>query len=240
MIKALRKRELSCLLRHLKAKGLLRLYLEELSELDRVTQDTFYHPEGDAWIHTLRCIEVAESEGYSFSLVLASMLHDVGKVLFIGKDNYHSHERESAKRVVKFFYRFPIDGRIVKKVKRLVRDHMKFHHPLSERTIGRLIREHPYLDELIRLTEIDLKGSCGYLETFIGNKRKVELLKRKATKPITLLNGYEIMSLFGIPQGKEVGFLKALVYDAQVKGLISSKEEAIEYLKRLLRKESQP
>lgn len=237
-VRALRLRKLGSFLENLKSRGVLASYLEEFSESDGLLQDPYYHPEGDVWNHILNCVNIAEREKYNFTLILASLFHDVGKpVVFDGK-NYFHHEIEGAKIVTKFFYKYPILKFVAKKVRKLVLDHMKFHHPLSEKTILRLVREHPYLDELILLTEIDIKGSCGYSEVFAENKRKLVLLKSKyeeeRQRPSPLLTGYEIMTYLNIPAGKMVGFLKEMVYKAQVAGMINSKEEAINYIKKIL------
>lgn len=240
-IKALKSRKLKSFLEKLKDKGLLSSYLEELDGLKGVLQDPYYHPEGDVWIHTLKCVNVAEEGKYPFSLVLASLFHDVGKGVVFDGDHFFGHEKEGAKRVVKFFLRYPISKLMVKKVRRLVLDHMKLHHPLSERKILNLVRGHPYLDELLALTEIDIKGSCGYSETFLENRRKIDHFRlfpgRRMEKPSPLLDGYEIMASLGLPPGKKVGILKSLAYEAQLKGMVKTKDEAIDYLRSIFRRE---
>ncbi len=236
-IKALRKRNLALFLNDCKRKGLLSLYCSEFIGLEDAQQDPFYHPEGSAWIHTLRCVEIAENQGYGFSIVLASLLHAVGKAVLKGNLAYHSHEKESAKIARRFFFRFPLIRGVVRKVISLVINHMKFHHPLSEKTVRKMVKRYPYLDDLILLTEIDLKGSCGISEIFLENKRKILSVKKKLReeekKPLPLLNGNEIMKILGISPGKRVGELKSLVYQAQLKGYIATKEEAIRFLKEI-------
>ena len=236
-IKALRKRRLALFLKDCKIKGLLSLYGAELDELEKTQQDPFYHPEGNAWIHTLRCVDVAERGGYSFSIILASFLHDVGKAVLREDLTYHFHERESAKIARRFFFRFPLIRLVVRKVISLVINHMKFHHPLSERTLRKLVRTYPYLDDLISLTEVDLKGSCGYSETFLDNRKKLLLIKKKLReeeeKPPPLLSGDDIMRILRIPPGKRVGKLKSLVYEAQLRGYIATKEEAVRFLRKI-------
>ncbi|KUK13395.1 MAG: Poly A polymerase, putative, partial [bacterium 42_11] len=80
-------------------------------------------------------------------------------------------------------------------------------------------------------------GSIGYSEVFLENKRKMELLKdrweKEKAKPFPLLNGYEIMAYLCIPPGKRVGVLKESLYEAQLKGIIRTKNEAIAYLKAI-------
>lgn len=238
-IKALRGRRLALFIEELKAKRILATYIRELCETEGLLQDSLYHPEGDVWNHILNCVNIAEKNRYSFTLVLASLFHDVGKpVVFDGESFFH-HELEGAKIVTRFFYKYPILRSISKKVRRLILDHMKFHHPLSEKTILKLVREYPYLDDLILLTEIDLRGSCGHSEVFDENKRKIKILRHKyeeeRRRPSPLLTGYEIMAYLDIPAGRTVGFLKEKVYKAQIAGIVNSKEEALRYLREIFK-----
>lgn len=53
-----------------------------LQPLERVKQDARYHPEGDALYHSLQVFELArEARAWDEELILAALLHDVGKAI---------------------------------------------------------------------------------------------------------------------------------------------------------------
>jgi tRNA nucleotidyltransferase/poly(A) polymerase len=76
-------------------------------------------------------------------------------------------------------------------------------------------------DDLARIKEVAEKLLRYYYEDFA----------LKTQKP--LLNGREIMEAFGIPQGKEVGNFLAKLREAEIAGLVHTREEALEFLKNI-------
>ncbi len=52
-----------------------------LTALDGVRQDPQYHPEGDALFHSLQVFEVARAETRDWELLMAALVHDVGKAV---------------------------------------------------------------------------------------------------------------------------------------------------------------
>ncbi len=55
--------------------------LQLLTALDGVAQDPKYHPEGDALFHSLQVFDAAHSDTDDGELVLAALVHDVGKAV---------------------------------------------------------------------------------------------------------------------------------------------------------------
>jgi poly(A) polymerase len=58
-----------------------------------------------------------------------------------------------------------------------------------------------------------------------------------ATFPQPLISGKEIMEIFCLKEGRSVGALLRTVADAESEGLLSSREEALEYIDNLVREE---
>ena len=50
-----------------------------LEQNEGVMQHLLYHPEGDVFIHSLQALYIAFRETNDTNLILAAMLHDVGK-----------------------------------------------------------------------------------------------------------------------------------------------------------------
>lgn len=59
--------------------GILRVILPELDRLYGIPQNTKYHPEGDAWVHTLLVLDRACELSTSLDVRLAALFHDLGK-----------------------------------------------------------------------------------------------------------------------------------------------------------------
>ncbi len=78
--------------------GLLGLLLPEVRELRGLPQPIEWHPEGDAWEHTLAALRSSISTDPAVNL--AVLLHDTGKAPAhresAGRHRYHGHERSGA------------------------------------------------------------------------------------------------------------------------------------------------
>lgn len=64
----------------IKLEDINRIFLP-LEKCRGVEQRDDYHPEGDVFVHSLQCLSHAFRESVDPELVLAAMLHDVGKIV---------------------------------------------------------------------------------------------------------------------------------------------------------------
>lgn len=116
-----------------------------LEETKGVTQNPTYHPEGDVFTHSLQTMELAFRETYDVDLILAAMLHDVGKV-----GGSVGHE----KTVVVL-----LDCHCSAKTLWLIRQHMRiWKFILGKMRVLHKVREiveHPWLPELMHLARLD-------------------------------------------------------------------------------------
>lgn len=64
------------------------LYFDYLGRCRGVEQMEKHHPEGDVLNHSLQCLYMAFRESSDIDLVLAAMLHDIGKI-----ENSKGHEK---------------------------------------------------------------------------------------------------------------------------------------------------
>jgi len=55
-------------------------------------------------------------------------------------------------------------------------------------------------------------------------------VEKISVKP--LLNGREIMSICGLKEGPLVGKIKKMLEEAQMEGIVKTKEEAIEFIRK--------
>lgn len=87
----------------LRRAGALEVWFQELEALIGVRQNPKYHPEGDAYVHTMLVLraaaEMREAAQKPLNLMLAALVHDLGKATTTTQDqngNYHSCEHEIA------------------------------------------------------------------------------------------------------------------------------------------------
>ena len=87
----------------LRRAGTLEVWFKELAALIGVRQNPKYHPEGDAYVHTMLVLraaaEMREAAQKPLNLMLAALVHDLGKAATTTQDqngNYHSYEHEVA------------------------------------------------------------------------------------------------------------------------------------------------
>jgi putative nucleotidyltransferase with HDIG domain len=187
------------------------------------------------------------------TLKLAALLHDVAKpetrTLESGRVRFYGHDVVGAQRAVVIAQRWRLSRRATLTVERLVRQHLRPMHlagagPLTRRARYRFFRD---LDEeaydLVVLTLADAAGVRGEspLDIWRGTGGAIlqELMRgadaeaRAAGAP-PLLRGEDVMAAFGLRPGPSVGRLLSRAREAQALGLVSSRAQALQYLRESL------
>jgi poly(A) polymerase len=154
----------------LKALGFIDRFWPELAQLDDVDHSKEFHPEGNAWAHTLETFQYRKT--LDFTLSLALLLHDVGKPLSSsdGAHRFDKHAELGALAAVKFLERLGFPNALITDVRFLVRNHMlpaaipRLPLRKSEEIMGSAL--FPRLLELYRCDESSsYKGLQGYYES---------------------------------------------------------------------------
>lgn len=230
--------------------GLLKQIIPEIQSLKGTTQDERYHPEKDVFIHTQLSIKSLLPNS-SLELVLATLLHDIAKpsTRIIDGDEIHFYEHEiiGARLSKEILYRLKFKAKTIEKVKWLIENHMRVHH-FSEMKKSKKIElvEHEYFNDLVELLRADILGSSGInkipedlteisiISEFLKSYEK-ELKERPVIKE-KLINGYDVMNL-GVSekQGILIGQILEKVNDEIVEGRINTREEALYYIKELIK-----
>ncbi|HPV85743.1 MAG TPA: HDIG domain-containing protein [Sedimentibacter sp.] len=135
-----------------------------LYKLKETEQSPIYHPEGNAWNHTMLVVdEAAKLRNKSRDervFMWAALLHDIGKAETTknkkGKITAYNHETVGADLCVKFLQEFTTDDTFIQKVKGLVRWHMQILH---------VVKDMPFADiksmkEETDIREVALLGFC--------------------------------------------------------------------------------
>lgn len=183
-------------------------------------------------------------------LKLAALLHDVSKpetraldgdrVRFIG------HDALGATRSRAIAERLRLPRRAASVLERLVAEHLRPMHLAQAGAISRRARFRFLRDlgdearDLLLLSLADaaaLTGASPFAVWAGAGGRVARALMADAQDTASaaappLLRGEDVMEAFGLPPGPEVGRLLARAREAQALGLVATREEAIEHLRR--------
>lgn len=125
-----------------------------------VIQSSKYHPEGSVFNHSIQCFNWARKEAYNVDLMLAALLHDIGKV-----DKSHGHEKIA---------RQYLEGIVSYKTLWLIEQHMRIWTlVLGEMRKHSLVMDlihHPWLSDIILLARWDKMSRNPNIQHTVLNK----------------------------------------------------------------------
>lgn len=223
----------------LQRSGLLKLILPELSDLDIVeTRNGRSHKNN--FYHSLEVLDnvVASSSREpdkaeaTLWLRWAALLHDIGKTKTKRWDpvlgwTFHNHNYIGAKMIPGIFRRLklPMDAKM-KYVQKLVDLHMRpiaiADDEVTDSAVRRLVNDAgDDIDDLMTLCEADITSKnearkARFRENFRMVREKIADLKVRDYKRLLqpVIDGNEIMEMFGLKPSREVGSLKQCLKDA--------------------------
>ena len=232
-------------LRFLRATGWLR-YFPELAALVRCPQNPAWHPEGDAWEHTLHCLDAfararTDDAWEEWVVGLAVLCHDLGKATHTawsdGQWRSPGHEAAGAGPTTRFLARLTAHEAVAAAVLPLVTTHMRpaqlRDSDASDAAIRRLARAAGRLDRLARVSIADASGrppeppddSTG---RWLLHRAETLALRDEAPKPI--LQGRHLIAL-GHKPGKRFGPILADAFEAQLDGAFADEAGGVAYLR---------
>ena len=231
--------------------GLLRLILPELARM-RGIDLVDGHAHKDNFYHTMTVLDSVAESSDNIYLRWAALLHDIGKPVTKHYDpargwTFHNHNFIGAKMVKTIFRRmkFPL-GAEMRYVAKLVELHMRpialVEDEVTDSAVRRLIHyAEEDLDDLMILARADITSKdsarkARYLANFDLVEEKFRAtnakdFERNRKNPV---DGTEIMALFGLSQGPEVGYfaknLKQAIKDCEID---DNRDAAFAYLIKL-------
>lgn len=231
--------------------GLLQIILPELAAMRGVE---VMHGRGhkDNFYHTLQVLDNVAAVTDDPWTRWAALLHDIAKPVTKRWDpvqgwTFHNHNFIGAKMVPRIFARLGLPmGAEMRRVQKLVELHMRpialVEDEVTDSAVRRLMNyAEDALEQLMILARADITSKNQerkrvYLENFdlVEEKfRTVSALDEdRAFRPA--LDGYDIMRLFNLPQGKDVGmFMTNLTRVSKDCEIGPTREDAIAYVLQL-------
>jgi poly(A) polymerase len=219
----------------LDTSGLLREVLPEIAAMKGVEQPPQYHPEGDVFVHTLLLLEKLPA-GASKTLTWGALLHDVGKppTFRIAPDRirFDGHVEVGVKMAAEILRRLRFSNHETDLILALVDNHMRFGavQRMKQSTLKKFLRL-PAFEEHLELHRIDCLSSHGQLDAYEYTQEQLRSLPPEAIRPAPLITGRDLIEA-GYEPGPRFKQVLTAVEDAQLEGRLTSREAAMEYVRR--------
>ncbi len=218
--------------------GLVRPILPELLPMKGLPQGPPAAPTGDLWDHVMAVLDRL-GEGASFPLAFAALLHDVGKPRTVARKaeryTFYHHEHVGRQIASDICLRLRLSNEERERIEWLVEKHQYLADaPQMRPSKLKPVLIHPGIGELLRLHEADALASGHGLDHVAYCRQLLARSTQEDLNPAPLLTGDDLKAL-GVPPGPVYKRLLDAVREAQLDGTITTKEQAIELVRRLLK-----
>jgi tRNA nucleotidyltransferase (CCA-adding enzyme) len=240
-------------------------YFPELQAIIAVPQDPIWHPEGDVWIHTMLSLnsmsEICRSgcphtnkqneDKKKLKLLFAILCHDFGKAGTTAFDEEKGrlraigHEEAGIELTKCFMYRLTSEHDFIESILPLVEHHQKpsqfYKNGAKSKAIRRLATK-VNIEELVLVAKADFFGRTskealsGVYEAGEWLLEKAKDLKVQNKALDNLLQGRDLIAL-GLEPSPEFKMILDEVYELQLEGALSTKEEALAYIENRIENE---
>jgi poly(A) polymerase len=198
--------------------------------------------------------EISSGSNRKVLLKLAGLFHDIAKPMTksiddTGRARFLGHTKQGAAMTANILERLRFSNREIRLVESLVYHHLRPAQMANEelpsqRAIYRYFRDTDDAGiDILLLALADYLASRGPLASMEEWKRHCQVInyilaehdKQQAKiLPVKLIDGHDLMDIFGLTPGPLVGELLATVNEAHASGELSTREEALALLRREL------
>lgn len=229
--------------------NMLKGIMPELCAMKGVPQPWEFHPEGDVWVHTMLCLDIAAKVFNERDNILmwALLLHDVGKpkTITMPKDNtdrirFNGHDVEGEKMARQILSRLKLPKKEIDAVCYMVKNHIRIGKA-DEMRKGRLklmIAKNTFENEL-RLCYVDVMASHKELSIYEFLKKEYEEFQNESKLPKAIVDGDFLISL-GLTPSPIFNKIIKKAYEAQLEGSFKDAEGAKKFVKELSPKPKSP
>ena len=216
----------------MKDSGLLRQILPEVLQLEDCEHSIKWHPEGNAYKHTLHALKYADDNGYSPIEKMAVLLHDVGK----GSANTHysgmlypGHAEDSYIMSKEIMGRLKFSNEDTDGLLFAVKNHMKMHGIIDIRKSKRYtLYDNKYFDTLLKVHDADCSDRRDSHVDFV-----MDDIENRPIILAPLVTGHDMMEI-GYEGGEYLGIVLKTINIEHVEGRLNTKEEALIFARKLI------
>lgn len=218
------------------SSGLMAQIIPEILDLQGCEQPPQFHPEGDVFVHTRLMLSLLDEAEISLPLVLAVLLHDIGKPATYsydeaaGRIRFNGHDKVGTGMAEEILRRLKFPNQVIEATCELVSRHMRFMGVQQLRTakLKRFMNGKHFRAEL-ELHRVDCLGSWGGLDNYEFLKAKQEEFARAPLVPPPLISGADLIAR-GQRPGPGFAAILTEAQTLQLEGDLEDREQALEWL----------
>ncbi|MFZ4765773.1 MAG: HD domain-containing protein, partial [Roseimicrobium sp.] len=197
-----------------------------------------WHPEGDVFVHTRLMLELLPAE-VSLPLVLSVLFHDIAKPATFTRDEtgrirFNGHDMLGAAMTEKILKRLKFPNDIIGPAVVAVENHMTFKD-VQKMRVSKLKRfmARPTFEDEMELHRVDCMSSNGLTENYDYLREKQAEFAREPQPliPQPLVTGHDLITMGQAP-GPQFRELLTAVQNLQLEGTITTREQALDWLRQ--------
>jgi poly(A) polymerase len=204
--------------------------LPEISNMKGIQQPPQFHPEGDVFIHTMLLLQQLPPR-CPRTLAWGALLHDVGKppTFRVAPDRirFDGHVEVGVAMAAEICRRLRFSNEDTRQILALVDNHMRFADAprMKASTLKRFFRL-PCFEEHLELHRMDCMAAHANLEIYNYVSERYHTIAEEEFRPRPLLTGDDLIAA-GYAPGPQFKEMLQAAEDAQLEGVIATKEEAL-------------